>query len=121
MRLPSHDRVTQTVPDAMHTVKCVIEGIFHLVTGRDDNENVQRAEANIGRFQLHFSDQTSLDPKRNSDAPYRLSASQLKVAQERVHHICVPSHADINPRYLFSRSSKLKSHDWKQVKLVDRS
>ena len=116
MRLPSHDRLTQTVPDAIHTVKCVIEGIFHLVTGRDDTENVRRAEASIGRFGLDFNERTSLNPKQDTNVSYRLSDYQLKIAQERVHHIRIPSHVDINPRYLFSRSSKLKSHDWKQVK-----
>lgn len=43
MKLPTHDRVTQSVPDAMHTVKDDVEGIFHLVTGRDDTEKVRRS------------------------------------------------------------------------------
>ena len=33
MRLPQHDRVNQTVPDAMHTIKDCIEKIVYLVTG----------------------------------------------------------------------------------------
>ena len=33
MRLPCHDRVNQTVPDAMHTVKDCIEKIVYLITG----------------------------------------------------------------------------------------
>ena len=59
MKLPTHDRVTQSVPDAMHTVKDVVEGIFHLVTGRDDTEKVHRSEASINRFGLHTSDLSS--------------------------------------------------------------
>ena len=112
MKLPTHDRVTQSVPDAMHTVKDVVEGIFHLVTGRDDTEKVRRSEASINRFGLHTSN-------LSSDVPYRLSGPQLKIAQGRVHHIRVPTHVDVNPRHLFSRSSKLKSHDWKQVQVLE--
>lgn len=33
MRLPYHDRVEQTVPDAMHTVKDCIEKLLYLITG----------------------------------------------------------------------------------------
>ena len=33
MRLPYHDRVNQTVPDAMHTIKDCIEKLVYLNTG----------------------------------------------------------------------------------------
>ena len=33
MRLPQHDHVNQTVPDAIHTIKDCIEKIMYLVTG----------------------------------------------------------------------------------------
>ena len=33
MNLPEHNRILQTVPDAMHTVKDLIEKIVYLVTG----------------------------------------------------------------------------------------
>ena len=35
MKLPHHDRVSQTVPDAMHTVKDCIEKIVYLITGKE--------------------------------------------------------------------------------------
>ena len=35
MKLPHHDRVTQTVPDAMHTIKDCIEKIVYLITGKE--------------------------------------------------------------------------------------
>lgn len=84
MKLPTHDRVTQSVPDAMHTVKDDVEGIFHLVTGRDDTEKVRRSEASINRFGLYTSD-------LSGDVLYRLSGPQLKIAQGHVHHIRVPA------------------------------
>ena len=34
MRLPGHDRVNQTVPDAMHTIKDSIEKLVYLIIGR---------------------------------------------------------------------------------------
>ena len=34
MRLPYHDRTTQTVPDAMHTIKDCIEKFVYLITGK---------------------------------------------------------------------------------------
>jgi len=79
-------------------VKDVVEGIFHLDTGRDDTDKVRRSEASINRFGLHISD-------LSGDVLYRLSGPQLKIAQGHVHHIRVPAHVDVNPRHLFSRSS----------------
>jgi len=34
MNLPGHDRVSQTVPDAMHTVKDCIEKLVYLIIGK---------------------------------------------------------------------------------------
>ena len=34
MRLSYHDRNSQTVPDAMHTIKDCIEKIVYLITGK---------------------------------------------------------------------------------------
>jgi len=44
MKLPNHDRVEQTVPDAMHTIKDVVEKLFNVVTGRGraDTSKVKR-------------------------------------------------------------------------------
>ena len=44
LMLPPNNRIQQCVPDAMHTVKDVIECLFHLVIGKDSNNNVQQAE-----------------------------------------------------------------------------
>lgn len=33
MRLPQHDRINQTVPDAMHTVKDCVEKLVCLIIG----------------------------------------------------------------------------------------
>lgn len=33
MDLPHHDRINQTVPDAMHTIKDCVEKLVYLITG----------------------------------------------------------------------------------------
>lgn len=35
MKLPYHDRIAQTVPDAMHTITDSIEKIFYLIIGNN--------------------------------------------------------------------------------------
>jgi len=87
-------------------------GYFPPCAGRDDTKKVRKSEASINCFGLYTSD-------LSSDVPYSLSGPQLKIAQGRAHHIRVPAHVDVNPRHLFSRSSKLKSHDWKQVQVLE--
>ena len=78
MRLPSHDRQNQTIPDAMHTIKDEVEGIFHLITDRDDSEKVRRSEAVNDRFDLTLS---HLDPRSSTSraVPFRISATQFEV------------------------------------------
>ena len=44
-----------------------------------------------------------------------LSKDQVKVAQQHVSQISVPSYLDFNPSQLFTNLSQLKSHDWKQA------
>ena len=117
MRLPSHDRLLQAVPDAMHTVKDVVEGIVHLLIGRDDTKKLHTSEVDRSRFGFNQNSVAAmLDPQCNRDVPYSLSPSMLAVANERVQQNCVPSHLDFSPKYLFSKPSRLKAHDWKQVK-----
>ena len=69
MWLTHHDRVNQTVPNAMHTIKDCIEKLVYLTTGMnvlvkltellclidktDDKSKVIQTEAVLGRFQFH--------------------------------------------------------------------
>ena len=39
MKLPNHDRVHQTVPDAMHTITDTVEKILYLIIGEYQNNN----------------------------------------------------------------------------------
>ena len=49
MKLPSHNRITQSIPDAMHTVKDVVERVFHLIIGKEDSRKVNAVEEEVGR------------------------------------------------------------------------
>lgn len=84
---------------------------IHNTAGKSDkraNNKIAKAEAALGRF--------GLDPSNiDSHLPWQISASDLKLAQQRLEHICIPEHLDFCPIWLFSHSTRLKSHDWKQV------
>ena len=88
MKLPEHDRVQQTVPDAMHTVKDVIERLFKLIIGKSKS-----------------------DGHRDGCC---LSANDILCADNRILKVSFPS-KDFTPGRIFSRPIGLKSHDWKEV------
>ena len=51
MKLPHHDHVQQTVPDAMHTVKDVVETVVDLVVGRCNTKKIASAEVAYEKVQ----------------------------------------------------------------------
>ena len=67
------------------------------------------AEVALQRFGLKPSNRT------NFKAPWQLSTNDLKVANERLKGLHIPTHYDLKPCFLFTHPSRLKSHDWKQV------
>ena len=66
MNLPHHNRIKQVFPDAMHTIKVVIEHIFNLITGKEDSKKVRKAEIQLGRLCLQES---TPDTKNNCSTP----------------------------------------------------
>ena len=50
LKLPYHNSVEQTVPDAMHTVRDAIVNIFELLIGKNDTTNCRKCETNFGRY-----------------------------------------------------------------------
>ena len=122
MKLPHHDRVTQVFPDAMHTIKDAMVHVFNVMVGSEDSEKVRNAEGQLGRFGI-TSERPLIGTKRKRisscdqrlpAAPFRLSEDDIKVANERVASVILPSH-DFTPSCIFSKTSGLKSHDWKEV------
>ena len=108
MQLPHHNTITQSVPDAMHTIKDVIGHVFNLITGREDSHKVHDAESEINRF---ASKKKKWDP---STLCYRLLADDIKLANSRLAIVNLPSQ-DFTPLNLFTSTAGLKSHDWKEV------
>lgn len=130
MRLSTHDRTSQTSPDAMHTVTDVTEKLVYLIIGKLGrphicnsvkvictflgktnaklNGKITRAEGNLTRFGLQPN-------SAEADVPWQLSTTDLRLAINRLRHIVVPSHLDFKAQNVFTNPSRLKSHDWKQV------
>ena len=52
MKLSTHDRVKQTVADAIHTVRDGIEHIFNLIIGKEYSKNVRLAEVELEGLKL---------------------------------------------------------------------
>ncbi len=154
--LPDFNRVTDVVPDAMHTIAVCVKHILSLITGKesDDSVSVRNAEKAFNRFpecwiegkDCHDSDQPnksiqegkSLGKKalkrnpgegrrgKNSEAststghklpsaPFRLKPGDLKTADQRASQIVVPVDCSFKPGPVFSKLSRLNSHDLKEV------
>ena len=105
MKLPNHDYVMQTVPDAMHTIKDVVEKLFSVVTGRGraDTSKVKGAEAALGRFGMGSADQSI---SKLSGAPFQLSHDQMKEAELMTVSNLVPGYLDFKPAQLFPKSAR---------------
>ena len=116
MKLSQHDPQQQTMPDAMHTIKDAIANIYDLIIGKDDTIKCRRCELNYGRsFGIVAS---TLEVKINRKQPgvsYTLSSGDIKLADSRAETIITPLHIDYICGQIFSKTSHLKSHDWKQV------
>lgn len=121
MELPAHDRLSQTLPDMMHTLKDSVEKVYSTITSKD-GDKVQTAEAKVGRFQTGSQKHAS---KRRRGASgevcsnipvYRLSSAEVCLANIRAQSVVSPS--DFSPGAIFTKCSSLKSHDWKEVKLL---
>ena len=105
MWLPSHDALSQTMPDMMHTVKDVVENLFALIVSRKDDSKIRLTERKLCRFH----------PSPSGSIPYVLTKSQQKTADERLCSILTPLHSDFKAKPMFLVKRHLKSHDWKQV------
>ena len=118
MKLPNHNRILQTFPDAMHTVKDAIERVFFLLIGKSKLDKIAVLERKLKRFGF---DEETRKRKRGSQTtttkvhhPYVLSPDELKLADARSKAI-IMTNADFNPGEIFFRTTGLKSHDWKEV------
>lgn len=47
-----------------------------------------------------------------------MSTAEIELANSRAVEIVTPVHIDFVPGAFFSKTSNLKSHDWKQVAII---
>ena len=116
MKLPNFNPILQSVPDAMHTVKDALVNLHELMTGKDDTMNCRQCEVSHGaRFGLTAASLQRKINRKNPGVPYSLSTAEIKIADSRAVTIITPVHVGYVPGNIFSRTSNLKSYDWKQV------
>lgn len=116
MKLHNHDPTTQTIPDAMHTIKDAVVNLFDLITGRDDTVKCRQCELNYGgRFGITTAKVTEKISRKEPGVPYSLSSDDIKLADNRAESIISPLHVGYVPGRFFTKTANLKSHDWKQV------
>ena len=131
MKLPHHNRLIQVFPDAMHTIKDAMVHVFNIMTGTEDSDKVRHAEAAVNRFGTTIANKPIADTpsttgnrkrkrkrrEKNSSqapAPFRLSSEDIQRADNRASSVIIPS-PDFTPGSIFTKSTGLKSHDWKEV------
>ena len=82
MDLDYHDPISQTVPNAMHTVKVVMEHLVDLIVGKEDSKKVREAEIERQRFDLMCTSApvAPATKQRKNElgfAPFRLSKDEI--------------------------------------------
>ena len=119
LRLPHIDPIEQIDPDAMHTIKDVVERMFALIIGKDTSETKEKitnAEEAFGRtFCTGLGKRKQGSSAAKSSMLYQLTSESKKIADQRCEAIIVPSHVDYSSRPIFCKKVHFKSHDWKQV------
>ena len=80
-----HKGLEQCVPDAMHTTKDVVVGIFYLISEREDTAEVEKTKLSRPHLNVDSTD---------GSLPYALKTEHLKEASSRLNplgpivHIC---------------------------------
>ena len=112
-KLQSHDRLWSTPIDPMHLIKNIVSHCVNLIAGHEDSCKVRQEE----KFRTRFPTSWVKDCSQNKlpPAPFSLSKDEVTLADERAKRVLVPTGFDWSPRTIFSRSTGMKSHEWKQL------
>lgn len=126
-KMPGFDRVEQTMPDTMHTVAVQMKHLHRCLAGKapEDSLAVRKEEMSLNRFPECWptSKETAESTSKFSD-PHCLgkkklkSKQQLEEADRRTKQITVPAGDPYSPKPIFSRMSRMNSHEWKEVSFV---
>ena len=57
--------------------------------------------------------------KQLDPAPFRLTKDEMRIADKRASEISVPVGFGWKPRPFFSNYSHMKTHDWKEVRILE--
>ena len=112
MKLPNHNCVLQTFPDAMHTVKDSIERVFFLLIGKCKLDKIAVLEKKLNRF--GFDEQTRKRKRGGQATAVKVQHPYVLSPDDRSKAIIMTS-TDFNPGQIFFRTTGMKSHDWKVV------
>ena len=120
MDLPLHNRISQTCPDMMHTLKDTVEKLFFLIIGKGDRKNIMKAQAEVGRCGVDIRMPASKRRRKSNSALGQLSPCLYTISSEEIHlannrALTVVSPSDFSPGRIFTKTTGLKSHDWKEV------
>lgn len=118
MDLPAHNRLSQTVPDMMHTLMDTVDKLFEVITGKNvDDSKAQTAESKIGRFKDGVQVQTSKSQRGESSSQaasiITIPVYRISLANRRATSVLSPT--EFSPGCIFTKTSSSKSHDWKEV------
>ena len=110
-RMPRHNRITDTPVDPMHLFKNIREHLVQLISGVKDTIEVCEEEKARNQFESCWVEMSGDLPH----SPFSLTKIELKCANNRAKSICIPSNFDWKPRDLFTSSSTMKSHEWREI------
>ena len=91
---PKYNPISQTVPDAMHTVKVVMEHLLYLIIGKEDSQKVREAEIELKRFDFTSTSVAPSRKKRKNElglAPFCIAKEEIKLADQRACFIVQPT------------------------------
>lgn len=127
-KLPGHNRLDETQPDACHTVKDVLQNIMKLLTNKGiDISKISKAEQACGRSIIdhHPKDRVLRVPDKlykgnTTDSSeklltFLLTDHEKRTADEQACNIRPPHGFGLKPSPFITKTFALKSHDWKQL------
>lgn len=112
-KLPLHERTLNTPVEPMHLIKNIAAHCINLIAGNEDSYKVREEEKVHKRFPMSWLKDNH--QKRLPPAPFALSKNDITLADERAMRVLVPTGFDWRPREIFSKTTGMKSHEWKQL------
>ena len=111
--LEGHELFINTPIDPMHLIKNITSHCINLITGLEDSCKVCAEEKFRQRFSTSWITNTA--EGKLPVAPFSLSHEDISLADDRAKRVLVPHDFDWHPSAVFSRTTGLKSHEWKQL------